>query len=263
MDYEIIKKYADIVEENRLCPNNDVSQWYMKSDDMVQQILEINKYIKNRKIVFLGDGDGISILVAILASKNVINKPEEITVLDIDERELNLYKRLSERFDVSKTIKFRTSQYNIFNVIPSELRNSFDLFYINPPYSSATNPVGLGFVVWLERCMELTKGKATGIMVYPVKDEDDSWIADMKLTFKNFFDRYNLKYQESTITHEYFDTKAISSNLIINKENNIISDYMDKKIPLSIAKNLYHNDNPLPEYILDDGSKKGKYIYFK
>ena len=82
-------RLAKKISRNRKLALHEVSQWYMRAKDMALQIEEIAPFFAGKKVVFLGDGDGISILLAIAASKGLVEGPTQICVLDIDERELD------------------------------------------------------------------------------------------------------------------------------------------------------------------------------
>ncbi len=250
-----------LLKKNRVKPNHEISQWYMFYRDIKKQVKFLIKNLKCESIMFLGDGDGISILLAMTLAKNKCTNIKKIYVFDIDERELNLYNKLAKEQNVSKYIQFVTIRYNIFDIVPSKYTNAFDWFYINPPYSSTTTPKGIGFQLWLERCIEMTKDNAKGIIVYP-SNELQIEIEEIKNNLYNYVNERNFNIIKSnSITHRYYETKIRSKNLIIEKTVKTFSKYKNKKIPLDIAFSLYHN-NKLPRYVIDDGSEYGKYDNF-
>ena len=256
------KNFFEIFEDERLSPNHEVSQWYMYVEDMQKQVEYLHGLLNCEKIVFLGDGDGISILMALMLTQKPKSNVKEIFVFDIDERELNLYKRLAEKFNVSDFVKFNVVNYNVFDKIPEKYKNYFDFFYINPPYSYTTKPAGLGFSLWLERCVELTTASAEGCVVYPVEHGEND-IHEVKENLFNFIKDKNFQIiDEPSIIHRYHESECISKNVIIKKSMETEAQYAGKDFPHELLKSLYHYcDNP-PQYIKDDGTTYGKWIAF-
>ncbi len=250
-------RLAKKISRNRKLALHEVSQWYMRAKDMALQIEEIAPFFAGKKVVFLGDGDGISILLAIAASKGLVEGPTQICVLDIDERELDFYSHFASKFKVN--LAFSTQLYNVFDKLPEQLRQSFEAFYINPPYSSATNPKGLGFTLWLERCLELCSAKPIGCVVHPIYDNQTHWIGEVEQAILDFAKKGG--YKKGECVHYYHGTQAISANLFITSFARKRSKYHAALIPRDIADNLYHNSLPLPHYIFNDGSKYGKFDY--
>jgi predicted methyltransferase len=68
---EAINAISDVVQ-NRPRPLRQVDQIYMKTGDMVLQSELIAKWADGKKLAFIGDGDAISISVALL-TKHVLD----------------------------------------------------------------------------------------------------------------------------------------------------------------------------------------------
>ena len=222
----------------------------------------LHKLINSEKVLFLGDGDGISILLA-LFSKNKPNNIKEICVLDIDERKLNLYKQLIMKNHVEERIKFSVLQYNVIDKIPSQYKNYFDYFYINPPYCYETTPAGLGFFFWLERCKEFTKENAEGYIVYP-ESHGKLDISNIKENIYNYLKTNNFDIVgTSRFAHKYHESQCLSKNLYVKKCDNCISKYCNKQIPKKYFLSMYLDNHNPPYLIKDDGSVYGSKIEFK
>ena len=248
-------------KEHRVKPNHEISQWYMKTSQLKKQVNFLFKNITCKNMLFLGDGDGVAILLTLMLQQKKAFNIQNIYVFDIDERELNLYNNLYQKFCDNKNVTFKTVRYNIFDAPPKKFINYFDCFYINPPYSTTTTPKGLGFNLWLERCVEMSTKDAKGIIVYPVKDIK-SEITEVKENIFNFIKERQFNILPSPVfKHSYYDTKCKSKNLIVQKTNKTYSNYTGKPIPVKIATSLYHN-NIIPHYVIDDGSEYGKYVQF-
>ncbi len=256
---DIFRYYAN----QRLKPNHIVSQWYMYLDDLKKQVGLLYNTLNCEKLMFLGDGDGVSILLALMLAENKEKCIKHIYVFDIDERELNLYKRIAKDNNVTEFVDFQVVRYNIFDKVPDKYVNMFDAFYINPPYSSTTSPKGVGFHLWLERCIEMSDSNAKGCIVYPVEDRDQNAIDEIKENLFSYVEDKSFKILclPGDLSHRYDETACISKNLIVEKTENTVSQYKGCKIPFDIAKSLYHN-NLLPHYILDDNTELGRPVEF-
>ena len=260
-----MKNFYTEYEKLRLKPNHQVSQWYMYINDVKKQVDFLYKTISAKRLCFLGDGDGISILLALKIFKEKTSPIKEIVVFDIDQRELNLYKSLAKENKINQIVKFKTVQYNISDKILSSYKNYFDYFYINPPYSYVTNPKGLGFMLWLDRCIEMTKSKAGGCIVYPISHPgNNNEVSMVKENLQKYLkdNNFNIKSRPK-ILHRYAESECISKNLIVERTRLSKSHYEDREIPYSIIKSLYSRTNKPPHLILDDGSDFGKQEDFK
>src|SRR6266567_7808093 len=104
-----INAISDVVQ-NRPRPLRIFDQIYMKTGDMVLQSELVARWSNGKKLAFIGDGDAISVCVAYLHSRNIINYgPSQITVFDFDERICGAVTRFadSERLD-----QIRAELYN-------------------------------------------------------------------------------------------------------------------------------------------------------
>lgn len=81
--------------------------------------------IDNKKLLFFGDDDFTSILVARLG------KPTEIVVLDIDDRILDKIKSISDKL----SLNIKTIKHNLTKILPKEFLNRFDVIFTDPPYT--------------------------------------------------------------------------------------------------------------------------------
>lgn len=92
-----INSISDVVM-NRPAPLREFDQIYMKVADMVVQAEYVARVFNNKKVVFVGDGDGIALSAAHLKAQGVIDYgPSSITLLDFDERIVNSVLRFGEK----------------------------------------------------------------------------------------------------------------------------------------------------------------------
>ncbi len=72
---------------NRPTPLRVFDQIYMKLPDMLLQAELISRWFKEKRVAFIGDGDGIALALAHLSSQELLpGCPQSIEVFDFDER---------------------------------------------------------------------------------------------------------------------------------------------------------------------------------
>src|SRR5436853_1509101 len=90
---EAVNAISDVVQ-NRPRPLRDFDQIYMKTGDMVLQSELVARWADGKRLVFIGDGDAISVCVAYLHKRGIVGYgPSEIIVFDFDERIIGAVKR--------------------------------------------------------------------------------------------------------------------------------------------------------------------------
>lgn len=165
-----INAISDVVQ-NRPAPLREFDQIYMKVADMVIQAEYVARVFDGKKIIFVGDGDGIALSAAHLKSEGVINYgPTSITLLDFDERIVNSVKRFGEK--LKDSVEIQAHLYNVSDPIPPEHLGLYDGFHINPPWGASNG--GESVVIFLERATEAMKPGGLGIMVI-ADDPDLAW----------------------------------------------------------------------------------------
>jgi predicted methyltransferase len=96
-----INAISDVVQ-NRPRPLREFDQIYMKTGDMVLQSELVAHWADGKRLAFIGDGDAISVCVAYLKQRGIIDYgPSKIVVFDFDERICEAVKRFAdnERLD--------------------------------------------------------------------------------------------------------------------------------------------------------------------
>ncbi|MDR1345495.1 MAG: bis-aminopropyl spermidine synthase family protein [Bacteroidales bacterium] len=92
-----INAVSDVVQ-NRPRPLREFDQIYMKTGDMVLQSEIVASWADGKRLAFIGDGDAISICVAYLKGRGIIDYgPSKIAVFDFDERICNAIRRFADR----------------------------------------------------------------------------------------------------------------------------------------------------------------------
>lgn len=165
-DIEIFNTISDVVA-NRPDPRPEIDRVYMKTGDMWKQAQHISHYFQNENVIFIGDGDAMSLCLMHLSRQGFLNLgPSSIQVLDLDPEVVFSINKFSERYkyNVKATI------YNVADPLPIEFQNYFDAFYTNPPYGSANH--GSSVIAFSQRGIEACKSQAIGCIVladYPRK----------------------------------------------------------------------------------------------
>lgn len=161
---EAVNAVSDVVQ-NRPRPIRDFDQIHMKVGDMVMQSEIVADWADNKRLAFIGDGDAISVCVAYLKAREVLDfGPTKITVFDFDERTVQSVKRFADK----ERIEHLDAQlYNVLEPFPDTTQ--FDCFYTNPPWGASNG--GESVNVFVDRGIEAVKGIGEGMIV--IADDDE------------------------------------------------------------------------------------------
>ncbi|HEY1751002.1 MAG TPA: bis-aminopropyl spermidine synthase family protein [Caulobacteraceae bacterium] len=191
-----INAVSDVVQ-NRPRPLRVFDQIHMKTGDMVLQAELIANWADGKRLAFVGDGDAISVAVAYLQMREVLNfGPSAITVFDFDERTVESILRFADREGIEH---LDAQLYNVLDPLPRSPR--FDSFYTNPPWGASNS--GESVNVFVERGMELVSYTGEGVVV--IADDDElPWPKQVLASVQTFalgHDFYVSKMQRKL--HEY------------------------------------------------------------
>ncbi|MCX6168707.1 MAG: bis-aminopropyl spermidine synthase family protein [Ignavibacteriales bacterium] len=245
---------ADKVVLSRPPALRDNDQIYMMSGGMILQTLLMHDYIGGKHIIFVGDGDGMSMMFGIFSHHGIIPKPSYMTVLDMDKRTLSHIKRFANAEGFGHIIDVRS--YNVFETVPKDLVEQADVFYTNPPYGSKN--CGNSGIVFLSRCMELSKkSKSYGIAILPY-GSGHPWSITAMYNIQKFVVDHGYSVSEMICgLHKYHlpDNPILASGYVVmDRINYIPHPWTNSVVPSEYLKNFYgdHN-NTLPHYIEEDG----------
>nr|WP_254919090.1 bis-aminopropyl spermidine synthase family protein [Oceanicola sp. 22II-s10i] len=150
---------SDVIQ-NRPRPLREFDQIYMKAGDMVMQSEFVARWTDGKRLVFVGDGDAISVCVSYLKSREVLEYgPSKVMVLDFDERIVNAVKRFADK---ERLENLDARLYNVLDALPDDLVD-FDCFYTNPPWGQYNN--GLSINLFVDRGMEAVSLSGEGLVV--------------------------------------------------------------------------------------------------
>ena len=159
-----INAVSDVVQ-NRPRPLREFDQIHMKSGDMVLQSEMVADWADGKRLAFIGDGDAISVCVAYMRTRNVLNfGPSKITVFDFDQRTVQAVKRFADKERIEH---LDAVLYNCFDEFPSTTK--FDCFYTNPPWGAYNN--GESVNLFVERGIEAVDYCGDGMIV--IADDDE------------------------------------------------------------------------------------------
>lgn len=194
-----INAVSDVIQ-NRPLPLREFDQIYMKAGDMVLQTSLIAQRFEGRRLVFMGDGDSISLCLAYLMHREVLDGgPEEILVLDFDERMVRAVERFADKERIGDRIQARL--YNCIDRLPDDLLGKFNAFYTNPPWGASNN--GESVKVFSERCFEACGPDSVGVVVI-ADDPKVPWSQRVLAETQKFaLDNHFYVQEMQTNLHEY------------------------------------------------------------
>lgn len=156
-----VNAVSDVIQ-NRPLPIREFDQIYMKAGDMVMQSEYIARRFDDKELIFIGDGDGISLCVAYMQERGVFSYgPKRIQLVDFDERIVRAVERFADQERLGE--KIATRLYNCIDALPDDLMGRFDAFYTNPPWGASNE--GESVKVFAERGMEALQGAGEGVIV--------------------------------------------------------------------------------------------------
>jgi N4-bis(aminopropyl)spermidine synthase len=156
------------VVQNRPRPMREFDQIYMKTGDMVMQSEFVASWANKKRLAFIGDGDSISVCVAYLHARGILNYgPSMTTVFDFDERMVSAINRFADRE------RLENLQAVLYNCIDSLPQNKlFECFYTNPPWGASNS--GASVKLFVQRGIEATRCRGEGMIVI-ADDPDLEW----------------------------------------------------------------------------------------
>lgn len=181
IDFRLALNTISDVVQNRPAPLREFDQIYMKVGDLVIQAEFIARSFKGLDVIFIGDGDAISLSVMHLRKQGVFSyAPRRITVLDFDERIVNSINRFASDNELSEEIS--GVLYNVCDSLPQEFHRCFGAFYTNPPWGASND--GQSVTSFVRRGIEAIKPKGLGAIVI-ADDEKLKWTGQVLRSTQN------------------------------------------------------------------------------
>ncbi|WP_258725767.1 bis-aminopropyl spermidine synthase family protein [Cellulomonas sp. NS3] len=162
-----VNAISDVIT-NRPRPLREFDQIHMKAGDMVMQAEFVARWAAGKRLVFIGDGDAISVCVAYLCERGIFPYgPTQILVLDFDERVIGAVKRFADK---ERIPTLDATLYNCIDELPP--LSDFDAFYTNPPWGASNG--GTSVHLFAYRGMQATNFAGEGLVVI-ADDEELDW----------------------------------------------------------------------------------------
>jgi N4-bis(aminopropyl)spermidine synthase len=173
-----INAVSDVVQ-NRPRPLREFDQIYMKTGDMVMQSEFVASWADNRRLAFIGDGDSISVCVAYLHARGIIDYgPSTTTVFDFDERIVSAINRFA---DQERIENLQAVLYNCLDPLPQA--KMFECFYTNPPWGASNR--GESVNIFVQRGIEATRHVGEGLIV--IADDDElTWPGEVLFEVQSY-----------------------------------------------------------------------------
>lgn len=231
----------------------------MRGTDLLCQVKLIAPFLAGKRVAFMGDHDGTSLLLGLLSSHGLLRGPAQMTLLDFDDRLLEVARALADDHNFSE--QFTGRLYNVFDPLPKELGGVFDVFYTNPPYGASN--LGASARLFITRGCELANSeRAAGYILLPA-DQERQWTrAAMLVTQSLLINSGWSVFAHLPQLHRYHlddDTALMSALLCVEREAAIMPSppmpWQSRSVSPTEIPHFYGREvlPPYPKYIAVDG----------
>lgn len=257
--HQAINAISDVVI-NRPPAIRAFDQIFMKFGDMLIQADLISRRFNKKNVVFIGDGDSISLCIVHLKDKKIFpNGPKFVLVLDFDERVVNAINNFAIKNHLNSKIK--AELYNVADPLPRKFWSKFDAFYTNPPFGSSNE--GLSLQVFVKRGIEATNNKAIGCII-AADSRDLMWTKNVLFKAQQMLLEEGFLLNEINHNiHQYHledNPELTSCNIFVSRYFSKVKKYTSKALDSKSLKNFYGKNNPLRYYKIEDLTYGGKFI---
>ena len=246
---------SDVVT-NRPQPLREFDQIYMKVADMLLHVEHLSRWLDEKEVIFIGDGDAIGLTLMHLHNLRILDKgPRSIRVLDFDERILSAIKQFSERFALED--KISVERYNVLDPLPRHLWQEYDAFYTNPPFGASNH--GNSVKAFVHRGIEATGDRAVACVA--VADSYDlDWAYPVLLNTQQYLldNSFAIVEMIPTFHHYHLDDspELTSCSLVARKIVEGFAPYSSVSLQPEMLQNFYGNDNNLTVRYIDTEGKR-------
>ena len=172
----------DILEQVRPPSLREYDQIPMHGEDLLAQVKRVAPALAGKSVAFVGDHDGTSLLLGLLGSRGLIEMPLRMLVLDFDLRLLEIARQVAAEHGFSDRLE--TLGYNVFDPLPLDLLETFDVFYTNPPYGASND--GASVRLFVTRGSELVHRQfGVGYVLLP-DDNQRAWARNAMIATEQF-----------------------------------------------------------------------------
>lgn len=207
MNKREILRFTTDISHNRPDADMSIEQYLMTPESMATQTMLLQSTFQNKKVLFLGDNDHMSVIFA-----RFLNTVP--TVVEYDSRIRNNLNLLYSKHNIQNS---KVINYDARSSLPREI--TADAFYINPPYSSKNR--GKGAKIWISRVSGAVPAGSTSVLVYPI-DEELPWTLACMHEITNYayscgMAVVNIERDLHTYGHLPKDPGLLSSNIYLYK----------------------------------------------
>jgi len=180
-------EFLNSIKDKRIHPKREYDQFLANIATSARKaaILDFFADILQKRILFLGDDDFVSLLVA------KTGKAQQITVVDIDDAVLQRIREIADK----QKLSLQTVKHDLRKPLPKELNDKFDVVFTDPPYTVN------GVALFVSRAIEaLDKTNLTGRIYLCFGNSDrakerflpiQEQITKMGLMLRWIFDKFN------------------------------------------------------------------------
>jgi len=142
-------------------PLRAFDQVHMNIEDAARHIDVLAHWTEGKRVLFMGDSDGIALGLVTSAHRGLVPSPSSVTVCDFDDRVLRFIESGARAFGC--TVPLKVQRYNVFDPLPPDMQAGFDFFHTNPPYGMYN--AGRSITAFIERCIAGIRPRGEGIVV--------------------------------------------------------------------------------------------------
>jgi N4-bis(aminopropyl)spermidine synthase len=247
-----------ILERGRPTSLRTYDQIPMHGQDLLTQVKRVAPDLASKTVAFVGDHDGTSLLLGLLGARGLIEPPTRMLLLDFDQRLLEMARQLAT--DHGFADRLETLAYNVFDPLPLDLLETFDVFYTNPPYGASN--AGASVRLFVTRGCELVHRQfGTGYVLLP-DDARRTWTQEAMDSTQVFLEqhgwRVSAKVENAHGYHLDDDPTLRSASIQVTRTNDKLRAIMPwvrravsaEEIPFFYGQSVIP---PYPKLIAADG----------
>lgn len=229
----------------------------MRSSDLLRQAKLLAPRIANSRVAFVGDSDGLSLLLGLLGARSDV-RPAALHLLDFDERLLKAALDVADQRGFGDLLHIW--RYNVFDPVPAALEGCCDFFVTNPPYGMRNE--GASARLFIARGTELiTPSSGQGGIILP-DDPARPWTEQAMSKTLKFLEHHGWVPQDrQRAFHRYHlddDPELASDFVLVARALGAAapSPYTGRRVDVTEIPHFYGHGTPAPypRYIRVDGT---------
>lgn len=248
---------SDVVN-NRPRPLRVFDQIYMKTADMLLHAEHAGRCLKDKRVIFIGDGDAIALSMVHLHRRGFLESgPQSVHVLDFDERVVLSILDFAHRFDVSDVVT--AELYNVVDPLPPAHWEKFDAFHMNPPFGQSNE--GRSIEAFLRRGLEAVGPDAIGCAVL-ANDRNHPWTWEVLTSAQRFALQNEMVIAELLPEFHHYhlddDPDLRSCSMVLRRVHYTPRAYASLPLEPHFLAEFYGKNNPLNVRYVRDKTNAGK-----